>query len=249
MKIEVWDYDPIFSDDLIGFTKIDLEDRFYNDKWMEIKEKPIEKRILKHPDFEDGQGWITLWLEIFENRIDAAKKWDVSPPPKIDLELRMIVWETENIPLGDVEGVSDQYVLCYVDHDNKQSTDMHYRSQEGKGSFNWRIVLPLTAPRENTIMNILVMDKDFFSPDDYLSGNSLQLAHLIKDVYELDIPIKFNKNFWDGLPAAIRGTSEIQFKDNDKFWLKLYKQGPVRQNCYLNKIRMELKMEEEYYLV
>ena len=58
-------------------------------------------------------------MEIFENRRDV-KTWDITPPPRTELELRMIVWETENIPRGDDEGVSDEYVTCYIDHDNKQ---------------------------------------------------------------------------------------------------------------------------------
>ncbi len=215
---------------MIGYTSIDLEDRFYNEKWLEMKDKPIERRILKHQDKDEPQGWITMWLEIFESRLNI-KKWDISPPPLTELELRMVVWETENIPRGDVEGVSDEYVTCYIDQNIKQSTDMHFRCQ-GKGSYNWRIVLPVTAPRDNTILNIHAMDNDFFSFNDYLSGNSLQLRSLIRDVYELDVPIKFDRDYYDALPQASRESGDFEFKDDDKdkFWLKLYKQGAVNIN-------------------
>jgi hypothetical protein len=33
LKIEVWDYDMIFGDDLIGTTYVDLEDRYFNMEW------------------------------------------------------------------------------------------------------------------------------------------------------------------------------------------------------------------------
>ena len=233
LKIEVWDQDPIFPDELIGYTKIDLEDRFFNDKWLEMKDKPIERRTLK------PKGWITMWLEIFESRLNI-KKWDISPPPLTELELRMVVWETENIPRGDVEGVSDEYVTCYIDQNIKQSTDMHFRCQ-GQGSYNWRIVLPVTAPRENTILNIHAMDNDFFSFNDYLSGNSLQLRTLIRDVYELDVPIKFDRDYYDAFPQASRESGDIEFKDDDKdkFWLKLYKQGAVNIIIYNNLFLIE----------
>ena len=49
LTVEVWDYDELWTDDLIGKTTIDLEDRFYNPKWRLLNEKPIEKRTLKHP--------------------------------------------------------------------------------------------------------------------------------------------------------------------------------------------------------
>lgn len=33
LKVEVWDYDMIFGDDLIGTSIVDLEDRFFNMEW------------------------------------------------------------------------------------------------------------------------------------------------------------------------------------------------------------------------
>eukprot|EP01084_Bolivina_argentea_P113163 201741_1 len=48
LKIEVWDYDGI-GDDLIGITRIDIEDRWYSKKWRNLKYfknniMPLEKR-------------------------------------------------------------------------------------------------------------------------------------------------------------------------------------------------------------
>ena len=46
MLIEAYDYDGFFGDDLIGISKIDLDDRFYSQSWLAIEDKPIEYRDL-----------------------------------------------------------------------------------------------------------------------------------------------------------------------------------------------------------
>jgi len=46
LKIEAMDYDDFFGDDLIGYTYIDLDDRFYSQNWGALEDKPIEFRDL-----------------------------------------------------------------------------------------------------------------------------------------------------------------------------------------------------------
>jgi len=35
--IEAYDYDILFGDDLIGYTEIDLDDRFYSIHWQALE--------------------------------------------------------------------------------------------------------------------------------------------------------------------------------------------------------------------
>jgi Ca2+-dependent lipid-binding protein len=44
LEIEVFDYDDLFGDELIGKTVIDLDDRQFSPDWKSIKNKPIEFR-------------------------------------------------------------------------------------------------------------------------------------------------------------------------------------------------------------
>ena len=70
MKIEVWDFDMIFGDDLVGTTIIDLEDRYFTLDWMGLSEKPIEYRQMYHPSSNMSQGVVKLWVEI--NPVNAG---------------------------------------------------------------------------------------------------------------------------------------------------------------------------------
>ena len=44
LRIELWDYNMILSDKLIGYTQIDLEDRFFSPKYKQLTDVPIETR-------------------------------------------------------------------------------------------------------------------------------------------------------------------------------------------------------------
>lgn len=49
LEIEVWEFDKYVKDDLIGITKIDLENRYFSIKWRKYTNLPIETRPLYHP--------------------------------------------------------------------------------------------------------------------------------------------------------------------------------------------------------
>ena len=231
MKIEVWDYDSVFADELIGYTTIDLEDRYFNQEWKEMKYKPIEIRTLKHPDYATVQGSIYLWLEIFEkkDKIDM-EPWMIAPEPETEVEMRLVVWETENMRSMDVEGTSDIFINAYIQPEKKQSTDVHYRCQNGVGSFNWRIIFPLSLPRDNKILTIQAYDNDLFKKNDFICGGTLDLRDLMKIPKDLDIPISFTKSYVDGCLDSQKVKYEnVEFlpKSEDpeqkKFWMQLYK--------------------------
>ena len=243
LRIELFDYDPLFSDDLIGYTNIDIEDRFYDKKWRDIKFKPIETRKFIHDDMKGITGKMTMWLEVFVEKDRKNPIWDISPPPTKDFEIRVIVWETRDIPMMDVEETSDIYVSAIIDDKvEKQSTDVHYRCQTGSGSFNWRILLPVSYQTKNSpnhILKIQVYDNDLFSKDDFICSNNLDLKSLFEDVYLLDLPLHFSENYYEALikdltnPQEILKAKDINFDDPDtkkkkkKFWLQMYQHNDV----------------------
>lgn len=77
--------------------------------------------------------------------------------------------------MKDVEGTSDAYVKCFFDKEagkpEERSTDTHWRCQNGKASFNWRMLFPVFVDPHNDAANTLTIqawDKDVISSDDLI---------------------------------------------------------------------------------
>ena len=231
LKIEVMDYDDLLSDDLIGYTIIDLEDRYFNSDWQNMVEKPVEIRPLLNLDFTLAQGYVYMWLEIFETAIKSQMEpWQIAPEPITEFEVRFVVWETEDMEMMDVEGTSDIYIVGYIGQKDSQKTDIHFRCQDGNASFNWRMLLPLEIPTQKPLLTIQVYDKDIFSSDDYISGATLNLKDLLTLPKYLGMPVKFTKSYYEGLTEAeqkvygdIEFLSETDDEDGIKFWVQCYK--------------------------
>ena len=233
LKLEVWDYDPIFKDELIGYTQIDLEDRFFNSNWRDLKFKPIETRNLRHPDLQNSQGSVSMWIEIFEKKDKFnMEPWQISNEEISQIEMRLIIYETENMKNLDVEETSDIYINAFIDPKNKQSTDVHYRCYNGTASFNWRIVIPFEVPNKNHTLKIQVYDKDLFSSDDYICGSEIDISNLIMIPKDLDLPIVFDKNYYKSISEVekekyknIQFLSKFDDADENKFWIQCYNNG------------------------
>jgi len=129
LKIAAMDYDDFFGDDLIGYTYIDLDDRFYSQNWGALEKKPIEYRDLRDDTSTVSQGVIKCWVDIHDINSEEANMppIEITPAPKIKFEVRVIIWKTKKIEMKDVEGTSDAYVTCFFDPNNEKTTDTHWR--------------------------------------------------------------------------------------------------------------------------
>ena len=144
--IEVWDKDNFSRDDLIGQTVIDLEDRFFNENWDALgKEegkkagklwdrKPVERRELYHN--QSSQGQLRCWLDIMKiEEASSIPPDDIAIPPNEAFEVRVVIWGTKDVrsqdTLGGIGIGSDLYVKCWPEGCKPQSTDTHWRCQDG----------------------------------------------------------------------------------------------------------------------
>ena len=153
------DYDDLIGDDLIGEVEIDIESRYFDEKFMSTEHYPVEKLLLRSPESKVPTGAIRMWVEIslldlpqVQAKLDQSRDsnesatsrgeaekaslqrvpWNISLMPPGDYELRVIIWEVHDCPLQDTEQMSDIFVRCKLPSYNDkllQETDTHIRSE------------------------------------------------------------------------------------------------------------------------
>uniref|UniRef100_A0AAY4DVA5 C2 domain-containing protein n=1 Tax=Denticeps clupeoides TaxID=299321 RepID=A0AAY4DVA5_9TELE len=281
LTLFVYDHDLVGSDDLIGETRIDLENRFYShhragcglalyydkdgyNKWRDTKkpsailaelcrknaipsaeyrdsEVKVLNKIFKVPpeafpeedDMRDldehkalsvlhrwgemrefivgacplvpehvevrsllnsdkpglPQGYVHMWIDMFPVDVPAPPPVNIKPRLPVSYELRVIIWNTDDVVLDDVNpftGVrsSDIYVKGWIKglDDEKQETDVHFNSLTGEGNFNWRFVFHFDyLPTEKEI--IYKRKESFFSIEE---SEFRQPAVLVLQVWDYD---------------------------------------------------------------
>ncbi|KAK3543542.1 hypothetical protein QTP70_023874, partial [Hemibagrus guttatus] len=166
----------------------------------------IETRTLYLKDKPGmDQGQLQMWVDIFPMDMPhPGPPVDISPRKPKGYELRIIIWNTEDVILEDTNFItgqqsSDIYIKGWLKglEDDAQETDVHYNSLTGEGNFNWRFVFPfhylpaeklvVVSKRESifsldkteqklpAVLVLQVWDFERLSSDDFLGSVELDL--------------------------------------------------------------------------
>lgn len=129
----------------------------------------VETRSLYHDDRPGlEQGKLMMWVEIFDPKKAVPEPIDITPLPPQQFELRLIVWNAKDITLDEKNifghAMSDIYVKAWLENvDQSQFTDIHYRSLNGEGSFNWRMLFKFKYSIGEDMVSTYIDKRDWVS--------------------------------------------------------------------------------------
>ncbi|XP_056454253.1 fer-1-like protein 4 [Gadus chalcogrammus] len=189
-------------------------------RWGEMREflsgacplvpEHVEVRPLMNSD-KPGlpQGYLHMWVDMFPTDVPAPPPVDIKPRLPMQYELRVTIWNTDDVFLDDVNpftGIpsSDIYVKGWIKglEGDKQETDVHFNSLTGEGNFNWRFVfrfdylptekevvykkkesffsLEKTEFRQPAVLVLQVWDYDRILANDFLGSIELRLSDMVR---------------------------------------------------------------------
>ena len=170
LKVEAWGHSAAGAglDEEIGKTVIDLEDRFFSRSWRGIgaesetqsrlRPKPVETRALWSARHAAARGALRLWVDILTpQQALRFRPVDVSPPPPVDFEVRVIVFGARDVDGSKGRSFSVRADLRGAAETHECESDVHYHAHDVDPAWNWRFVFHLALPAKFPYLTLQLM--------------------------------------------------------------------------------------------
>jgi hypothetical protein len=240
LHISVMDKDDIGTDDTIGVTTIDLEDRWFDKRWQDIGHsnrnedpeklrwdtKDLENRALYVPSSNNPQGVLQCWIDILRpGEATAFPPDDVALPPRQLFEVRVVIWKSADVPAQDTLGgqnMTDLFIKCWPEGCSEQETDTHWRSKKGKASFNWRMLFEVELGHNTRAMKFPYFhfqswDRDIIKWNDMIAEGAINLGFYYRKAFKKNAAIKLYETPKGSATRRVvkqnKDSKQVQIKD------------------------------------
>lgn len=180
-----------------------------------------------------------MWVEINDAKCpegEEAKIYDISEKPAEEFEVRVCVFDGQDVKMMDDGGTSDVYFRCFFDSSKDSiETDTHFRCQNGKPSFNYRLLYKVKHPSKVYTLTIQCYNRDFFSPNEIIGSYELDLRKAFDDVALVKRLLPLNRDYYNKYLLKEDKSNVLKWKDdNDRnFYVPLIsknKEGKIEHN-------------------
>eukprot|EP00871_Galdieria_phlegrea_P005160 jgi/Galph1/5645/GphlegSOOS_G4297.1 len=185
---------------LIGETYVDLAHRWYNPAWRLLVQKPVEMRSLWSPDSTTPTGRLECFIDILsEEEAKHVGSEDIMPEPPKNFEVRLVVWGVQGcfMPVTREQETANQFPtpdICVagefgLDRSTLLHTDIHPKSDDGCGEFNYRMIWNTRFPEESSYRVRLMIWDVSSSPTGtvtdgtFIAECQLNLEPLLKEAF------------------------------------------------------------------
>jgi len=187
-----------------------------------------------------------MWVEINPTALppeNAPKIYDIGLKPDEVFEVRLVIFDTVDLAMFDDEGTSDAFCRAFFDSKiEDHETDTHFRCQDGKASWNYRLNFRISISdtrKNNYNLTIQCYDRDFFKSNDIIGETVLNLEQAISDCRLTGRPLGINKKYYNDYMKDL--PVKFTYKDDNSFYIDLIGMHPEEKKKAVNcKLRCQI---------
>ena len=155
----------------------------------------------------------------------------------------MIIWNAKELACNDMNNMNDLYISG-IFNDEKICTDIHWRSSNRRGNFNYRLIWNIELPIKKLYSKITIQawDQDIIGESDLIGEGCIDMYEIFKTAYDTLLPQRYNENqrdiwvelFHSDHPNIPRGKVRISLEVITKFYAEQHPAGMGRDAPNIN---------------